>query len=250
MSRKARDLTGQVFGRLIAKLPLTDRRQRSVLWRCICCCGNTVNVASRSLVSGGTRSCGCLRAEVLRARKLDGVLVGHVSAICAVCSRPFLGRSSREKYCSAECRKTANKAWWLVRYAAERRPVVTVSCANCGSAFETANSRFRFCSEGCRKRLDWAARGAIRRGILEHYEAFDPFIVFDRDGWACRSCGVETPRYLRGTGDPRSPELDHVVPLSRGGPHTIDNTQCLCRRCNMAKGAKLGQADQPAVVAC
>lgn len=33
-------------------------------------------------------------------------------------------------------------------------------------------------------------------------------------------------------------EIDHVVPLSRGGPHCDANVQLLCRRCNRAKGAK------------
>lgn len=35
----------------------------------------------------------------------------------------------------------------------------------------------------------------------------------------------------------RAPELDHVVPLSRGGGHVYGNVQLLCRMCNGAKGA-------------
>ncbi len=33
-------------------------------------------------------------------------------------------------------------------------------------------------------------------------------------------------------------ELDHVVPLSRGGSHTPGNVQLLCRRCNRRKHAR------------
>lgn len=33
-------------------------------------------------------------------------------------------------------------------------------------------------------------------------------------------------------------EADHVVPLSRGGPHCAANIQPLCRSCNASKGAK------------
>lgn len=33
-------------------------------------------------------------------------------------------------------------------------------------------------------------------------------------------------------------ELDHVVPLSKGGAHHRSNAQILCRTCNRRKGAK------------
>mgnify|MGYP001967735241 CR=1 FL=1 len=60
-----------------------------------------------------------------------------------------------------------------------------------------------------------------------------------RDNWVCQACGRSTPRSLRGTIDPCAPEIDHITPLSKGGPHTANNVQLLCRRCNGAKGASL-----------
>lgn len=32
------------------------------MWKCKCDCGNLVEVASNSLISGGTKSCGCLKS--------------------------------------------------------------------------------------------------------------------------------------------------------------------------------------------
>src|SRR5688572_16770032 len=56
----ARDLTRQVFGRLTAITPTTERAGTSVVWLCRCACGNDTFVRSGSLTSGNTRSCGCV----------------------------------------------------------------------------------------------------------------------------------------------------------------------------------------------
>lgn len=47
--------------------------------------------------------------------------------------------------------------------------------------------------------------------------------VFARDGGRCVYC------------DAPATSLDHVVPKSRGGPHTWDNVVSACRRCNHVK---------------
>jgi hypothetical protein len=39
-----------------------------------------------------------------------------------------------------------------------------------------------------------------------------------------------------GTTSDDAPEHDHIVPLARGGEHTYENSQTLCRVCNILKG--------------
>lgn len=56
-------IEGQRFGKLIAIRPTAERIGSSVVWECICDCGNTICVARSSLKSGNTKSCGCLRKE-------------------------------------------------------------------------------------------------------------------------------------------------------------------------------------------
>ena len=34
-------------------------------------------------------------------------------------------------------------------------------------------------------------------------------------------------------------EVDHIIPLARGGDHTIGNLTSSCKRCNQSKGSKL-----------
>lgn len=61
---KAKDLTGKKFGRLkcikIAKKRFKGERVR---WVCECFCGNIVEIFSDNLLSGNTKSCGCLDHE-------------------------------------------------------------------------------------------------------------------------------------------------------------------------------------------
>lgn len=61
---KFKDIAGQKFGRLqvmgLTGEINTDRRH---LWYAKCDCGNDCKVISKALLSGETRSCGCLRAE-------------------------------------------------------------------------------------------------------------------------------------------------------------------------------------------
>lgn len=60
---KAKDLSGQRFGRLIALEIVGKHPTGSVVWRCRCDCGNIVDVRSRDLVRGHTKSCGCLKKD-------------------------------------------------------------------------------------------------------------------------------------------------------------------------------------------
>lgn len=55
------DLTNQQFGELIALKPTDKRRNGSVIWDCLCSCGNHNYVTQNDLVSGSVQSCGCTK---------------------------------------------------------------------------------------------------------------------------------------------------------------------------------------------
>lgn len=58
--------------------------------------------------------------------------------------------------------------------------------------------------------------------------------IKERDNYTCKCCGVsleDEPHLLL--------EIDHIVPLSKGGMTTEDNLQTLCWKCNRSKGSKL-----------
>lgn len=90
------------------------------------------------------------------------------------------------------------------------------------------------------RRISKSRRRAVERGASA--DRIDPIKVFQRDKWRCHMCGREAPKSLRGTHDPKAPELDHIVTLSEGGTHTWGNVACACRECNINKGgASRGQ---------
>jgi len=55
---------------------------------------------------------------------------------------------------------------------------------------------------------------------------------------ACGICGNPID-YLLPHDDPMSFTVDHIIPLSKGGPDRIDNKQAAHRRCNSTKRARL-----------
>jgi len=57
--KNKRNLTGQRFAYLTA-VEENGRKNRMVVWKCLCDCGNEIDVVSHNLVSGHTKSCGCM----------------------------------------------------------------------------------------------------------------------------------------------------------------------------------------------
>ncbi len=56
-----KDLTGQRFGKLVCIAPTEQRAANgSVIWQCQCDCGNKCFVPISQMLSGKTKSCGCL----------------------------------------------------------------------------------------------------------------------------------------------------------------------------------------------
>ena len=54
--------------------------------------------------------------------------------------------------------------------------------------------------------------------------------LYGEQGGNCNICGVLFPK--------RNLTLDHIVPLSKGGPDADDNIQLLCQACNSMKGKR------------
>lgn len=58
--------------------------------------------------------------------------------------------------------------------------------------------------------------------------------IKSRDNFTCKICGLSTSQERN-----LLLEIDHIIPLSKGGITVEENLQTLCWKCNRSKGAKL-----------
>lgn len=73
----------------------------------------------------------------------------------------------------------------------------------------------------------WDSLCRVERGKVSNKMRFS---IYERDGYRCRNCGI--------SGKFADLEIDHIIPIAKGGKSTYDNLQTLCHKCNIEKGDK------------
>lgn len=127
------------------------------------------------------------------------------------------------------------------------KPPQQWNCAVCGIlviAKPKSKSRGKYCPEHAHAIANLAKghrRRAAKYGVT--YEWTDPRKVYDRDGWICGLCDEPVDPDLVYP-DPMSASLDHVIPMSLGGPHHLDNLQCSHWLCNVQKSNRYDASKQ------
>jgi 5-methylcytosine-specific restriction endonuclease McrA len=83
------------------------------------------------------------------------------------------------------------------------------------------------------QRRKWEATRKARK-LAAFVEQVDPILVYERDGGVCGICeeAVEFTGF----------EVDHVIPLARGGEHSYRNVQTAHPTCNRRKWANYVEA--------
>lgn len=80
----------------------------------------------------------------------------------------------------------------------------------------------------------YKTRKATLRGATASGAGFTVDDLIDRDGRACGICGQDIPDVAYPSME--SASIDHIVPISRGGKHTLKNVRATHLRCNIARG--------------
>lgn len=177
---------------------------------------------------------------------------------CKRCGKAFRkfekGGVARTAFCSKVCRRDSwsesakvklrrreeKRSQRLADTVESRRTRRLRSCIVCGNQFETReDGRNKTCSDECfdkqhrKNKKDARRRRRARKKGVAH-EAYQPIDIFVRDNWKCWLCGNKANKTKRAP-DPSSPSIDHVIPLSKGGPDIPDNLHCACFGCNRSK---------------
>lgn len=77
---KIKDLTGQKFGSLTVLEITNERKNRQVVWKCQCDCGNITYVVGEALRTGHTKTCGCSWYQQ-RAEDLTNQVFGQLTVL-------------------------------------------------------------------------------------------------------------------------------------------------------------------------
>ena len=157
---------------------------------------------------------------------------------CKECVREY-GAAYRER--NGEKSNAASRAWRSAnpeKYMAQQRAYREANREKCNAATRAWNKAYpekldaavrawqRANPEKCIA-IDHARRARIR-GAEGTFTADDWRAIKERQHSCCALCKAH-----------RKLEVDHIVPLSRGGSNWPDNIQGLCRSCNARKNDKL-----------
>lgn len=159
---------------------------------------------------------------------------------CALC-----GETCQPKFGKHHCRSCTND----LNEIAGNEPLEKIkACGECGEPFVFRSRTTFYCSKQCnwkaRRRGDreavraqWLMSRAKKIGANE-VDRISPSEVFERDGGICQLCNypvnptVEVP-------NPFAVTVDHKIPLSKGGAHTLENVQLAHFYCNSAKSDRV-----------
>jgi 5-methylcytosine-specific restriction endonuclease McrA len=203
----------------------------------------TATCCSRKCNTAKWRALNPDRMNVIRARASKASRKRRRKPVvyypCADCSAPVL-RALRCAECTMEFARTKAQDDWRKAMDLTLHARPTQTCRACRRTFKPTHASAKYCSSKCANAVRKPRHWIRQTGAAS--ESVNAMAVFERDGWRCHMCRRLTPRSLRGPHKQRAPELDHIVPLSKGGNHTYANTACSCRECNGRKSnAIMGQ---------
>jgi 5-methylcytosine-specific restriction endonuclease McrA len=176
------------------------------------------------------RKNGAASAEILRARADEKYLSNP--SYCQHCEKMLPRAKRKNKFCNSSCAASFNNA--LV----PKRIAKLHDCPQCGTATKAAEGKY--CSSECydihRRKYktveeQTVARRKTRRAVSANYRAR----VLDQTPPDADLAAIK--KFYNAC--PPGYEVDHIIPISKGGLHILENLQYLTVKENRQKSNKL-----------
>jgi 5-methylcytosine-specific restriction endonuclease McrA len=217
------DITGEVFGDLTAVRNTKTKKSGGFVWEWLCVCGilHYANIAQVRI--GSIRSCG-------HSKRPD--ITGQIFTNIKVLSLGKTKDGQRYWNCLCACGNLKE-----IRTG----DLLSGGVKSCGCLYiETQRNIGKFGKDnhnykhGLSKTQAYKnAHGRDRRDRIRQngYEEVDPLKLkekFNKFNNSCAYCGKKEKL-----------EIDHLVPVSRGGVHALRNLVPACAHCNRTKNSKI-----------
>lgn len=193
-----------------------------------------------------TKACG--KCKVVREfvaygkdrRARDGLQV--TCKPCSALAKAIYRKAHPDKVAAVETKRNekrlvAKRAYMAARYSMRKKELQAAQAAyRRRDPQRIAQQKSRYAKANPEVvRASNAARRALAKSVC-----VAPKISFkaiaQAHGYQCFYCGTAVDPLKR-----RALHIDHVVPLSRGGAHAVENLVCSCAGCNLSKGAMTGE---------
>lgn len=164
---------------------------------------------------------------------------------CQECGQEFYRRPSG-LYCGDDCRTrfAQRKAGYTPKGTEARR-----TCVECRQDFTYISATLppKTCSDACKEvrrqavsaRAQALRKARMAKAIAAAGELVSPPDIYNRDRWVCQICHQPVEKRAK-MPHPKAPTLDHIIPLSKGGPHTRENLRLAHFICNSRRGNREG----------
>lgn len=182
----------------------------------------------------------------------------HFRNKCVGCQAPIANRSKRCAKCHLDYARSRRSYQSTIQHP-------DVDCPICGESFTPRRSRkawTRSCSKSCAMRLairegthnlqdgkqvgrdkakverNYRKRRALLAGVKS--EPYTREEILERDEGVCHICGTLVDTSVAWPDD-MYPSVDHVIPISKGGPDTLENVRLAHLICNLRKSDRLDE---------
>jgi len=142
---------------------------------------------------------------------------------CEQCNLQYLPTRDWQKTCSYKCGYYKNNA------KKKHGKINQGNCLRCNKGLEARRIDAIYCSKTC-KSMDHTFKHRSKTRFTSTARRYE---IYLRDNKKCYQCDLTLTQ--------NKFELDHLLPISKGGDSTSLNLAVSCLRCNRSRGARIGE---------